>query len=357
MTTELRETEQKYEAQPGVVLPQVAEVSGPQDETLTAEYFDTHDLRQAEARAPARPSGDKLTASSPAGDVVLAYVAAQAARLKALDPAVRRDEPDAIHQMRVTARRLRAAFAAFPMVVPGAATLHAQAELRWLGQVLGEARDNEVLSERFRAELASIPMDLAPAPVMARVMAHFRSRQATAQVSVRRALDSQRYLAIFDELNLLLLSPPVADPAAQPASEVLPGAIAQAYQRTRRRMRRAWRMQPGPDRDTALHEARKAAKRARYAAEAATPALGQRARRLARRMKAIQSTLGDHHDAVTAGITARQISVQAHLAREDTFSFGLLASRAHQQAGESQRRAKKAWKRAARRKATAVTRW
>jgi inorganic triphosphatase YgiF len=97
-------------------------------------------LDQADARAPAWPSGDELTASSPAGDVVLAYVAAQAARLKALDPAVRRDEPDAIHQMRVTARRLRAAFAAFPMVVPGVATLHAHDELRWLGQVLATRR-------------------------------------------------------------------------------------------------------------------------------------------------------------------------------------------------------------------------
>src|SRR6266700_6281319 len=55
MTTELRETEQKYEARPGMALPsledlpRVAEVSGPQDETLTAEYYDTHDLRLLQA--------------------------------------------------------------------------------------------------------------------------------------------------------------------------------------------------------------------------------------------------------------------------------------------------------------------
>src|SRR5512146_1664090 len=55
MTTELRETEHKYEVQPGMVLPplddlpRVAEVSGPQDETLTAEYYDTNDLRLLQA--------------------------------------------------------------------------------------------------------------------------------------------------------------------------------------------------------------------------------------------------------------------------------------------------------------------
>ena len=35
---------------------------------------------------------------------------------------------------------------------------------------------------------------------------------------------------------------------------------------------------PGTDRDVAMHEARKKAKRTRYAAEAATPALGKPAK-------------------------------------------------------------------------------
>ena len=81
---------------------------------------------------------------SQAGKVVSAYINAQAAQLKALDPAVRRDQPDAVHQMRVTTRRLRAALQAFPKVVP-ASTAHLRDELRWLGQVLGDARDAEVL--------------------------------------------------------------------------------------------------------------------------------------------------------------------------------------------------------------------
>jgi CHAD domain-containing protein len=524
MTTELRETEQKYEARPGMVLPplddlpRVAQVSGPQDETLTADYYDTHDLRllqagvtlrrreggpdagwhlklpedpkeahhgapsrreiqvplpggaraagpipdelvrlvrvhsrgmplrpvarietrrhrstlrgadgaslaevvadevaaqtlgstttltrwdeveveltggspqllkaankrlrrgglrpaaysakleralaealpaHPEGQAPARQAGRKLTASSPGGDVVLAYVAAQVERIKALDPAVRRDEPDAVHQMRVTARRLRAAFQAFPMVIPEATTLHARDELRWLGQVLGEARDNEVLSERFRSELASLPAMLSPSPVQARITAHFTARQAAARAAIGQALDSRRYLALLDELDLLLSNGPLAPAASAPASEVLPRALARAYRRTARRMRRAQRMQAGPGRDAALHEARKAAKRSRYAAEAATPALGKDARRFANRMKAVQSALGDHHDAVTTGATARQVSVHAHLAGEDTFSFGLLADRAHRQATDSRRLALAAWKRATSRKATKVTR-
>jgi hypothetical protein len=41
-------------------------------------------------------------------------------------------------------------------------------------------------------------------------------------------------------------------------------------------------------------------------------------------MKKVQSTLGDHHDAVVARDVARGIGVLAHLAGENAFSFGLL---------------------------------
>jgi CHAD domain-containing protein len=78
--------------------------------------------------------------------VLLTYLDAQAARLKFLDLAVRRDEPDAVHQMRVTTRRLRSVLRSFPMILPSDATRHLRDELKWLGAVLGEARETEVLT-------------------------------------------------------------------------------------------------------------------------------------------------------------------------------------------------------------------
>src|SRR5215472_3488390 len=60
MATEILETERKYEAQPGAPmppldgLPQVAEVSEPEVETLVAEYYDTNDLRLLKAGATLR---------------------------------------------------------------------------------------------------------------------------------------------------------------------------------------------------------------------------------------------------------------------------------------------------------------
>ena len=277
----------------------------------------------------------------------MAYITAQSAGLRALDPPVRRDEPDAVHQMRVTTRRLRAALQAFPMIVPEPSA-RLRDELRWLGQVLGDARDAEVLEQYFEEELERTPLELVIGPARARVTAHFAPVHAAARDAVLEALDSPRYWGILGDLDRLLEEPLWTTAATEPAADVLPQAVAHAYRRAEHRMHRARRAPTGAPRDVALHEARKAAKRARYAAEAVEPVFGRKARRFAKRMKAVQSVLGDHQDAVTARRVAREIGVHAHLAGENAFSFGLLNERAHRDALEYQRRARSVWKRAAR---------
>ena len=311
------------------------------------------DARAARSRRSGTPAGAGRQADGPpqAGQVIVAYIDEQAARLKALDTAVRREEPDAVHQMRVTTRRLRAGLQAFPLVLPEPATRRLRDELRWLGHVLGDARDLEVLDQHFQTALDRLPTELVIGPAKARVTAHFAPGQAAARDAVLAALDSERYFGILDELDRLLDDPPRTAAAAQPAERVLPQAVGHAYRRTKRRVRRAKRAPAGAARDVALHEARKAAKRARYAADAAEPALGRQARQFAKRMKAVQSVLGDHQDAVTARTVAREIGMRAHLAGENAFSFGLLNERAHRDALEYQRQARSVWKRAARRKA------
>jgi CHAD domain-containing protein len=76
------------------------------------------------------------------------------------------------------------------------------------------------------------------------------------------------------------------------------------------------------------------------------PVLGSKARRFSRRMKAVQSVLGHHQDAVTVGETAREIGVHAHLAGENAFTFGLLCERANRDALDYQDQARRVWKRA-----------
>jgi CHAD domain-containing protein len=295
-------------------------------------------------------AGTRPRRSASAGDVVLSYLRIQAHALKTLEPMVRAGEPDSVHQMRVGTRRLRAALRSFGEVIPPADADHLAGELRWIGHVLGDARDAEVLAGHLAETLRTIPVELLIGPVRARVQGYFAPRGAAARAALLEALDSPRYQALLAELDRLTHEHPRGSRAADPAREVLPGAVRRAYRQTKRRMRRAWHAEAGPARDVALHRARRSARRARYAAEAASPAAGRKAGRFADQMKKVQSVLGDHQDAVLARQAARDLGIGAHLAGENAFTYGLLRDREDVQAGRLQAGARRVWRRASRRR-------
>jgi CHAD domain-containing protein len=286
--------------------------------------------------------------SASAGDVVLAYLRVQARALRTLEPKVRADEFDAVHQMRVTTRRLRAALRTFGQVIPPTDTAHLVGELQWLGRMLGQARDGEVLGGHLRDSLRPTPPELLIGPVQARVQGHFAPRRAAAHTELLEALDSPRYARLLAELDRVVAGPPHGPQAETPAREVLPPAVRRAYRQAKRRMRRARHTPAGADRDAALHRARKSARRARYAAEAAAPAVGKPASRFAKQMKKVQSVLGDHQDAVLARQAARDLGIGAHLAGENAFTYGLLYGYELHQAERLQADARRVWKRASR---------
>jgi len=300
----------------------------------------------------ARPGTGRTRRRQPphptAADVVLGYAGDQVSAIMFLDPLVRRDAPDAVHQMRVATRRLRSTLKSFRGVLREKDIERVGGELKWLGDLLGDARDAEVLAGHVRDGLDRLPPELVLGPVHARVRAHFAPIGAKARREVVKALDGDRYLALLDALDTLLTDPPLTEAAGRPADEVVPGVVRKAERRLRRRMRRALRTPAGPGRDTALHEARKAAKYVRYAAEAAAPAFGRQAARLAKRVKKLQSALGDHHDGVVARAQVRGLGVHAHLAGENAFSYGILYEQDACQAAGQERRARDAWKRATR---------
>jgi len=62
---------------------------------------------------------------------------------------MRRQTPDAVHQARVTCRRLRAALGTFGPLLDPAVTGPVRVELRWAARALGGARDAEVVHLRL----------------------------------------------------------------------------------------------------------------------------------------------------------------------------------------------------------------
>jgi CHAD domain-containing protein len=293
-----------------------------------------------EPRTPAPSPGKRSTA----GDAVLAYLHEQADALKHHDPRVRRDEHDAVHQMRVATRRMRSALQAYGKIVDRSGTRELTDELKWLAGVLGNARDLEVLRTRFETAAGELPPELRLGPVTARLTRYFAPLEASAHEESVAALNDPRYFALLDRIDALLADPPLTPLALKPARKVVPKLVKKAYKRLARRAETALGTDAGHESDVALHESRKSAKRLRYATEVAVPVLGKPAKKYHEKAKAVQTLLGEHQDSVVARPVLRELGVQAHLDGENGFTFGLLHGREACIADQIEQRFPSSWR-------------
>ncbi|WP_324785618.1 CYTH and CHAD domain-containing protein [Streptomyces sp. H51] len=278
-----------------------------------------------------------------AGDHVLAYLRAQREAVLALDPAVRLDTYDSVHRMRVATRRMRSVFRSYGKVLDRGVTDPVGEELKWLAGELGVDRDHEVLTDRLTAALDELPGNLVAGPVRARVRRWAKARRGGSRRRLIAVLDGPRYLALLGSLDALLDDPPLLPAASGKPSKVIAKAVRKDFGKVAALVEQAIELPPGQDRDLALHEARKKAKRARYAAEAAVAALGDPASDLARSMKALQGLLGDHQDSVMARQALRELAAVAHAAGENTFTYGVLYGREEHRAATAETRLPGLW--------------
>ncbi|MFF5492345.1 CHAD domain-containing protein [Streptomyces aquilus] len=284
----------------------------------------------APKKRPPAPVENPVTA----GDHVLAYLRVQRDAIVELDPAVRQDAEDSVHSMRVATRRLRSTFKSYGKVLDRAVTDPIGEDLKWLAGELGEDRDREVLSERLSTALDEVPATLVHGPVAGRLSHWAGDRPGGASARLIGVLDSRRYLALLDALDGVLTEPPLLKAAAKKPEKVLPKAVRKSFGKVSALVEQALELEPGTDRDVAIHEARKKTKRTRYAAEAATPALGKSAKSLTKAMKGLQNLLGEHQDSVMARGTLSELSAVAHAAGESAFTYGLLYGREERRAAD-----------------------
>jgi CHAD domain-containing protein len=268
------------------------------------------------------PGGSRPGRHQDMRDLLGSRLEQQISALHTSDAAVRGGSADGIHRMRIAARRLRSALSTTGPLFEQPPD-DVRAELRWLGQVLGPARDALVIRERLEAALEAEPGDLVLGPVHSRLRAELVREQRLGMAHATEALHSERYYRLLDALDSLS-----ADLQLTPAAKASPRRLmGDLVRRDATRLHRAMQAVAGsePDeRDQALHEARKKAKRLRYAAELAAPAGGRRAKKLARRAAGVQKALGRHQDSVVARQHLRELGAQAFLHGENGFTFGLL---------------------------------
>ena len=280
----------------------------------------------------------------PASDVVLLYLFQQVRALKVHDPGVRTDTPGAVHQLRVSARRLRSALATFRKLTDPTSARALRAELKWLAGAVGEARDTEVIRARLKDMVSAEPPGLLIGPVEQQIEEHLGAVARRARAAGLAALDSDRYFRLLDSLDAFLAAPPLT---ARAGEEALP-TIGRHVSAERKRLKAAVRTANGSAgmlEDTALHEARKCAKRLRYTAEAASPVFGQQAAALAKAAEGIQEILGVFQDSTVTRETLRDLAAQPTASGSSGFSYGRLHALEQQRGDAARQRFYDAWQR------------
>nr|WP_269205361.1 CHAD domain-containing protein [Motilibacter aurantiacus] len=262
------------------------------------------------------PVGPKDSAAT----LVRAYIAGQARKLRESDLGVRRDEEDSIHQMRVAARRLRSGLKVFRPLLDREWADALREELKWLAGELSAARDREVLRERLDEAVKHLPEHVEPLAARSLIDRHLGKEADDGREQALTAMRSERYVALHDALVDAVNALPTTEAAAQPCSRALPPLVAKAWKRLDRDVK-GLRLD---GHDDEWHEARKAAKQARYACEAVAPALGKPAKQLAKQIERVTEHLGEHMDASIAAQTLQGFAAGAHVGGRTGFALGLL---------------------------------
>lgn len=293
-------------------------------------------------RSGAGPSATSLRRGTTAV-VVRAYLTEHVARLHRQDARVRSGKPDAVHKMRIAARRLRTALKTCrPLFRDGAAdTL--DDELRRLGRVLSGARDAQVLRERLRDLVSAQPPELVMGPVGVLIDDELSAAEHVGRRTALEALDDARYYRLLDELDAFVRDLPVTEEGEGRARDVLPRLLRRDAKRLRRTVKHVRQVEAGEAHDAALHEARKKAKRLRYAAELAVPVLGKPAKKLASSAKDVQQALGEHQDTVMSRTFLREHGARSHVDGLNGFTLGRLHAIEEARAAAAKKDFDEAW--------------
>ena len=295
------------------------------------------------------------------------------------DPRVRRDEWDSVHQMRVATRELRSHLQTFHGIVVGPEIKRLESDLKELASMLGVARDAEVVEERWQNLLASEDSDVLDDATREHISHDMGRDYRRAHRRVIAALDSDQYLDLLDALDAFLANPPVAredderdeaetdasvevGPETQESADNQEGQESQdepktktkhaktedkehhdldtvmalhlneAYDKLVKRHKKAVKNWDNSElslheREEYFHDMRKAAKKLRYAAEAAGSATNLKTKNLYKACKQMQSVLGDFQDSVTSRDKLIELAETARRRGEDTFGYGLLYQR------------------------------
>lgn len=234
-------------------------------------------------------------ASCSNGDLVVGLIERQVRALVDWHGPVLADaDPEPLHQMRVSLRKLRVTLVQFGPLLRLAEPLSCRPLIK-TGRRLGLARDLDVLQARLHDQL----LPQLPAAEVERLQPVLRQLRRERQQAHGHACEQLRrasYLSWLAQMQRWLRHPRLTPLADEPLADWLPqwqlGWLATLYQHP------AWRFEQlhKERQHEPLHALRKQIKTARYRLDNCKPLLGRRSRQAISSFKQMQELLGELND-------------------------------------------------------------
>lgn len=233
------------------------------------------------------------------------------------------EDPEELHDMRVAARRMRAAWRVFDSSFKAAKTRKIRRRLGVLADRLGAVRDLDVLIDHVESYRAELDEELRPG--LDPLISLWRRQRTEARRQLVDELDSKDYAAFLDEMDEFLESGAnsaatlVAPTAPHRVRDRAPSEIWGSYEAVR-----VYELVlPWADVET-LHDLRISTKWLRYCLEFFGELLGPDSERLLGRVAALQDHLGCLHDADVAAKLTRDVLVAraGELSKNETAAIG-----------------------------------
>jgi triphosphatase len=265
------------------------------------------------------------------------------------EAAVRRGDPEGIHQMRVGLRRLRAALSLFKEMLQGSDFRKLKVELVWLTEQLGPARDYDVLVSKTLGPLQSSHHDEKEFAVLENdLYNHRRAGLAAAKV----AAESERFRRLLRDTALWLFDGHWRNNAdaletslrKQPIEPYAKQELTRRMRKIAKRARKLVTMDP-----RSRHRLRIGVKKVRYAREffeSANPDRRGRTtpRKIDRALKNLQSALGSLNDMTVHAKLAHGLA-RVNAATRKAYAIGYLTGQEDARSGETLSKAVQAGKR------------
>ena len=249
-------------------------------------------------------------------------------------------DPEDLHQLRVTARRLDATLGLFKQHLPPA-LIKARKTAKALLRSLGATRDLDVQLAGLDAYCEELPEEdrLALEPLKERLTIE----RARARARMIRALDSEPTRRWIQTLTAAAEATPAAnDAGAATVGAVLPQRVRQRFRRLRKAVRRLRADSSMDD----YHRVRRRAKQLRYALDSGSALYGRPAEDMLKALRRMQDKLGAYQDAHMARNHLTQLAADptSGLPAATLFHMGRLAEHHTRITSEARSTVTKSWR-------------